>query len=134
MQLIKGEDAPEVALTLQRSLSELARAQVRYVMSDSPSVKPLQALKAVFRNLCGMALDPVRLAIVYEYGQWRERMPGSKLLRKLLRKVVEHDSENGMLSWRSFEDGRESDPLSRQEATWRNQIFSWTHTRHVPSG
>ena len=81
MQLIKGEDAPEVAFALQSALSEMARAQVRYVMSDSPSLKLLQALKAVFPNLSGLALDPVHLAIVYEYAQWRKRTPGSKLLR-----------------------------------------------------
>ena len=80
----QGEDA-----------SELARGQVRYVMSDSPSVKVLQALKAVFPNLCGMALDPVRLAIGYEYAQWRKRTPSSKLLRDLLQNVVQHDSEKG---------------------------------------
>ena len=98
MQLIKGEDAPEVAFALQSALSEMARAQVRYVMSDSPSLKLLQALKAVFPNLSGLALDPVHLAIVYEYAQWRKRTPGSKLLRELLHKVVQHDAEKGMLS------------------------------------
>jgi hypothetical protein len=98
-------------------------------MSDSPSVKVLQALKAVFPNLCGMALDPVRLAIVYEYAQWRKRTPSSKLLRDLLHNVVQHDSEKGMLSWGSIYDGRESDPLSRQEETWSNQILSGTHTQ-----
>ena len=36
-------------------------------MSDSPSVKLLTALQPVFPNLKGLALDPVHLAIVYEY-------------------------------------------------------------------
>ena len=129
MQLIKGEEAPEVALALQRSLSEVARVQVLYVMSDSPSVKLLQALTKVFPNLRGMALDPVHLAIVYEYAQWHKRTPGSTLLRQVLHKVVQHDSEKGMLSWGSLYDGRECDPLSRQEEAWRKQILSWTHTQ-----
>ena len=50
-------------------------------------------------------------------------------LRDLLQNVVQHDSEKGMLSWGSIYDGRESDPLSRQEETWSNQILSGTHTQ-----
>ena len=129
MQLIKGEDAPEVALALQNALSEMARAQVRYVMSDSPSLKLLQALKAAFPNLSGLALDPVHLAIVYEYAQWRKRTPGSKLLRELLHKVVQHDPQKAMASWGCLHDGSEAEPLTRQEEKWREQILNWTHSK-----
>ena len=38
----------------------------------------LTALQPVSPNLKGLALDPMHLAIVYEYAQWRERIPGSK--------------------------------------------------------
>jgi hypothetical protein len=71
----------------------------------------------------------VHQAIVYEYAQWRKRSPGSKLLRELLHKVVQHDAEKGMLSWGPLYDGQESDPLSRQEEKWRQEILGWTHTQ-----
>ena len=130
MQLIKGEEAPEVALALQRSLSEVARAQVLYVMSDSPSVKLLQALTKVFPNLRGMALDPVHLAIVYEYAQWQtSARQALRFWDRCFTRWFQHDSEKGMLSWGSLYDGRECDPLSRQEEAWRKQILSWTHTQ-----
>ena len=129
IQLIKGEDANEIGLCLQRSLSTSSRLQVRYVMSDSPSVKLLKALQPVFPNLKGLALDPVHLAIVYEYAQWRKRTPGSKLLRQLLNKVVQHDPQRGMLSWGPLFDGEEWCPLTRQEDKWRGQILNWTQSK-----
>ena len=129
MQLIKGEEALEVAQALQRSMSTLGCAQVLYVMSDSPSSKLLRALQPVSPNLRGLALDPVHTAIVYEYAQWRRRTPGSKLLRELLNKVVQHDPEKAMASWRCLYDGIEAEPLTRQEEKWREQILNWTHPK-----
>ena len=75
-------------------------------MSDSPSVKLLKALLPVFLNLKGLALDPVHLVIVYDYAQWRKRNPGSKRLRSLLNKVVQHDPKQGLLSWGPLFDGQ----------------------------
>ena len=75
-------------------------------MNDSPSVKLLKALLPVFLNLKGLALDPVRLVIVYDYAQWRKRNPGSKRLRSLLNKVVQHDPKQGLLSWGPLFDGQ----------------------------
>ena len=129
MQLIKGEEALEVAQALQRSMSTLGCAQVLYVMSDSPSSKLLRALQPVSPNLRGLALDPVHTAIVYEYAQWRRRTPGSKLLRELLNKVVQHDPEKAMASWGCLYDGIEAEPLTRQEEKWREQILNWTHPK-----
>ena len=34
-----------------------------------------------------------------------------------------------MLSWGPLYDGQESDPLSRQEEKWRQEILGWTHTQ-----
>lgn len=126
MRLVKGEDAQEVARCLCDSLPSSSHRQVRYVMSDSPSVKLLQALQRVFPHLQGLALDPVHLAIVYEYAQWRKRTPGSKLLRQVLNKVVQHDPQRGGMSWGPLFGGYEPCPLSRQEAKWRDQIMNWT--------
>lgn len=99
IQLIKGEDAQEVAGCLEQCLPHSSRLQVLYIMSDSPSVKLLQALQRACPNLKGLALDPIHLAIMYEYGQWRKRTAGSKQLRALLSKVVQHDPSRGALSW-----------------------------------
>ena len=129
IQLIKGEDAPEVAGCLEQCLPYSSRLQVFYIMSDSPSVKLLQALQLVCPNLKGLALDPVHLAIVYEYAQWRKRTAGSKQLRALLNKVVQHDPSRGTLSWGPLFDGQETTPLTRQEEKWRQEILGWTHSK-----
>ena len=130
IQLIKGEDAQEVAGCLEQCLPHSSRLQVLYIMSDSPSVKLLQALQRVCPNLKGLALDPIHLAIVYEYGQWRKRTAGSKHLRTLLSKVVQHDPSRGALSWGPLFDGQDTAPLTRQEEKWRQEILEWAHT-HV---
>ena len=129
MQLIKGEDAIEVASALEHALPAFGRTQVRYVMSDSPTVKLLRALQKVFPNLHGLALDPVHLAIVYEYAQWRKRTPGSKALRQLLAKVSHVDFSKGELSWGCLHDGLSQSPLTRQEEKWRAQILHFTHSQ-----
>eukprot|EP00438_Fugacium_kawagutii_P031302 Skav215324 [mRNA] locus=scaffold1788:60702:61796:+ [translate_table: standard] len=125
IRLIKGEDAQEVARCLRESLPASSHRQVRYIMSDSPTTKLLEALQQVFPHLQGLALDPVHLAIVYEYAQWRKRTPGSKILRQVLNKVVQHDRQRGGMSWGPMFGGHEACPLSRQEAKWRGQIMNW---------
>ena len=58
MHFLKGEDAVEVANdSLDQVLPGFGRRLVRYVMSDSPTVKLLCALQKVFPNLHGLVLD-----------------------------------------------------------------------------
>ena len=60
---------------------------VKYVATDSPSAKFHSDLKRLCPNLKAVMLDPVHLAIVYEYGHWNKRTPGSKALRSILKKT-----------------------------------------------
>ena len=92
-------------------------------MTDSPSLKLLQALRPVFPDLQGIAMDSVHLAIVYEFAQRRKRTPGSKLLRQLLNKVTQDDAERGVLFQGPLFDGREPSPLTRQEEKWTGSRF-----------
>ena len=43
-----------------------------------------------------LTLDPIHLAIVYEYSFWNKRSPGSKQLRRILRKRISIDARLGI--------------------------------------
>lgn len=97
---------------------------VKYVATDSPSAKFHSDLKRLCPNLKAVMLDPVHLAIVYEYGHWNKRTPGSKALRSILKKTCAvGDSMAGRL-WQSFYDGDMSRPLDDAEQSYRDMIWS----------
>ena len=55
---ISHEDANRVAATFTSHLSPIALAQVKFVASDSPSLKLFREIKAVCRHLQCISLDP----------------------------------------------------------------------------
>lgn len=68
MELVKDESAPETAAALSRTMPRSALTQI-----NSPSERLLQVLQACCPSLESLSLDPVHLAIVYEYAQWRKK-------------------------------------------------------------
>ncbi len=68
-------------------------AEVQHLSIDDPSQKLLASIQAVCPNICSMCLDPVHLAIVYEYATWRKRTRGSTFLRRVMVKFTAYDPE-----------------------------------------
>ena len=121
---IRAEDAPSVVQAIEQSLSQEALNQVKYISTDSPSAKLFQDLRAICPNLQCLCLDPVHLAIVYEYAQWGKRSPGSKVLRCLLNKINQTDPTCGARSWGRFYTGDSPPSLTREEERARASILN----------
>ncbi len=98
--------------------------QIRYVSSDEPSALLLDGLRKVAKNIEIMLLDPTHLAIVYEYATWRKRTPGSKLLRRMMRKFAQHDSNLDASAWGVPYEGTSEAPLTRQEEMLRARVLT----------
>ena len=120
---VPGEDAPNVRKAFSDEFSYQALSQVRYIATDCPSAKLFHELKDICPNLCCLSLDPVHLAIVYEYAHWKKKTPGSKLLRRLLNKVNNIDPEAKMASWGPFFCGDGPPSLCREEERARHGIL-----------
>jgi hypothetical protein len=120
---ISHEDANRVAATFTSHLSPIALAQVKFVASDSPSLKLFREIKAVCRHLQCISLDPVHLAIVYEYAQWGKKSAGSRVLRHLLKKCGQQGLSKSMDSWGPFFSGLRPAALSREEEQARQKIL-----------
>jgi hypothetical protein len=84
---IVGETAHCIVEAFSKHFTSQALAQVRYVASDAPSGRLHTALQQACPSLQCVALDPIHLAIVYEYAQWHKRTVGSRWLRTLLTKA-----------------------------------------------
>ena len=121
---VPGEDAPNVCKALSDELSYTALSQVRFIATDCPSSKLFRELKGICPNLCCLSLDPVHLAIVYEYAHWKKRTPGSKVLRRLLNKVNNIDPAATMSSWGAFFCGEGPEGLCREEDRARSAILT----------
>jgi hypothetical protein len=52
---------------------------------------PSAFLQEIFPNIQTLALDPIHLAIVYEYATWRKRTDGSCMLRQCMSKFTAFD-------------------------------------------
>ena len=124
MHAIPREDGDQVAEAIGALFSPLALSQVKFLSSDSPSSKLFLAVKACCPNLVCISLDPVHLAIVYEHAQWGKRSPGSKALRRLLRKFTQVDPARNIASWDAFFRGAGSATLDREEAKAREEILT----------
>ena len=68
-------------------------------------------LKRLCPNLKAVMLDPVHLAILYEYGHWHKRTPGSKALRSILVQTCAVDDSMAGRLCKSFYDGDMPRPL-----------------------
>eukprot|EP00438_Fugacium_kawagutii_P027022 Skav232520 [mRNA] locus=scaffold1096:926666:934699:- [translate_table: standard] len=122
---VPDESAPTVACALESLFSTDSLAQVRFLATDSPSPKLFRSLKETCPNLECLSLDPVHLAIVYEYAQWGKRSPGSRILRKVLNKFNQIDGtlDESWMPWGHFFKGENPPNLTREEIRAREAIL-----------
>ena len=123
MRPVPSEKTEAVVEALTQEFSEDELNLIRYVATDSPSSKFYSELKAVCPQLLAISLDPIHLAIVYEYAQWHKKTPGSKLLRRVLSKTVAVDRRLRSDTWGDWYTGEISKPLSRHEEAAREHIL-----------
>ena len=123
LQPIANENGPEVAAALSCALTPESRAQVRFVACDNPTSKLWLHLRKVLPNMQIMALDPVHLAIVYEYASWHKRTPGSTFLRRILSKLTAYDQRIAGLPWGPPFAGVNAKPLEPHEQKSRALIL-----------
>ena len=119
---LQNESAEQLvdALTEHFSVDQL-RAVV-HIGTDKPSEKLFNQLKTVCPSMKSLILDPIHLAIVYEYGFWNKKSPGSKQLRRILRKCISIDVGLGQDYWGAFYDGTNARPLGESEMKYRHMI------------
>ncbi len=123
LEPLTSEGSPEVSMALQTSLPAEARPQVKYIACDNPTPVLWHHLVDVFPNLHIMSLDPVHLAIIYEYATWRKRTAGSSLLRRVMSKLTSCDDAMSAATWGPPYTGAASIQLNRQEEIVRSQIL-----------
>ena len=78
--------------------------------------------RALMPSLEIMCLDPVHLAMVYEYATWHKRTAGSSFLREIMSKLTAHDPDRSPESWGMPFTGIEDRPLNAQETRIKNMI------------
>lgn len=120
---VPSEESPKIRECLAKVFSTQALSQVRYLATDNPFPKLFRELADVCPNLRCLCLDPVHLAIVYEYAQWGKKTAGSKILRCLLQKVNQIAPQMRSDSWGQFFTGSAPPSLSRDEERVRKLIL-----------
>ena len=123
MHPLPSEKSEYVAAALGDNFNSSQLNMIEYLATDSPSSKFYGEMKSICPRLKAMCLDPIHLAIVYEYAQWNKKTTGSKTLRRLLRKFIV-PCQQGDTEWSSvFFTGEDSLPLNRDEESARNAIL-----------
>jgi hypothetical protein len=71
MAAIPTDNSANIVAALKDICPRLGLVQVQYVAVDNPSALYYRSLQTITPNLKIMMLDPVHVAIVYEYSAWR---------------------------------------------------------------
>ncbi|CAE7532328.1 unnamed protein product [Symbiodinium sp. KB8] len=119
---IQNESADQVVDAMAQNFSADQLRAVVHVGTDQPSEKLFNELKAIRPSMRSLVLDPIHLAIVYEYGFWNKHSPGSKQLRRILQKCISIDADLGQDQWGTFYDGTNARPLTEDEMKYREMI------------
>ena len=119
---VPSEESPKIKESLRNLFSNQALFQVRYLATDNPSPKLFRELKEICPNLSCLSLDPVHLAIVYEYAQWGKKTAGSKVLRCLLHKMNQVAPNMRSSAWGPLFTGTAPPSLTRDEERARHLI------------
>eukprot|EP00439_Symbiodinium_sp_Y106_P034458 s6999_g4.t1 len=117
----KAEHLPEA---FKRNLPQTVLEQVECLATDAPSPHLFSVLQEIMPCLQALCLDPVHLAIKYEYGTGRHRTKGSSALRALLSKFNATDARLDTWQWGPFFTGQHARPLSAREKYLRDQILT----------
>ena len=120
---LQGEASEQVVAGLRENFTDTQLKQVRHVAYDSPSEKLYGELLAICPNMQSLMLDPVHLAIVYEYGFWNKRSAGSKQLRRILHKCSCRGPNMAAGTLGCYYDGSISRPLQLEENKYREMIL-----------
>ena len=112
------EKAEHVADAFKAYFSERALCQIRYIATEQPSPRLYELSKGACPKLECICLDPIRLAIVYEYAQWNKQTMGSKMLRALLPRIIIIRNDPPCNSF----EGSNPQPLDAEEEAMRTQI------------
>ena len=123
MHPLQSESSEQIVEAMQHTFTEEQLQSVRYVATDSPSEKLLTQLQNICPNLQALMLDPIHLAIVYEYGFWNKKSSGSKQLRRILRKCIAVDASLDKNYWQLLYDGKMARPLGDAENKFRAMIL-----------
>ena len=123
MHPLQSESSEQIVAAMQQNFIAEQLHSVRYVGTDSPSEKLFTQLRNICPNLRALMLDPIHLAIVYEYGFWNKKSSGSKQLRRILHKCIAVDSRFDKNYWQSPYDGKMARPLGDEENRYRDMIL-----------
>ena len=78
---LPSESSEHLVEALKENFTQSQLLSIMYIATDSPSAKFFKQAKKACPQLQAMTLDPIHLAIVYEYGFWNKKSAGSKTLR-----------------------------------------------------
>ena len=126
---LPSESSEHLVEALKDNFTQSQLLSILYIATDSPSAKFFKQAKKVCPQLQAMTLDPIHLAIVYEYGFWNKKSSGSKMLRAILKKTSAVDPSIRADYWLPFYDGDMSRPLNAAESKYREMI--WSQSMHV---
>ncbi|CAE7200950.1 unnamed protein product [Symbiodinium natans] len=122
LEPLAADDSETCVRVLAETLPAQALAQVQFVRVDNPSQKFWEQLRVICPNLQVLALDPVHLAMTYEFASSRKRTPGSSMLRRILQKFTAVESAHTAEQWGRVFTGSDGRVLSREEEMLRNHI------------
>ena len=74
---LQDESTSKMVEALSPNFTQAQLAAIVHIASDNPSEKLYFELRAICPSLKSLILDPIHLAIVYEYGFWNKRSAGS---------------------------------------------------------
>ena len=120
---IPNDKSETIAPELTNRFTERARKEVLFVRADNPGHKMFADLKKTFENLEALALDPIHLAINYEYGTGRARTAGSRALRKVLSTISAYNPMWRASRWGPMYSGGPAPRLDAEESRLRNNIY-----------
>ncbi|CAE7786382.1 unnamed protein product [Symbiodinium microadriaticum] len=104
VRVVRSEKASVVAETLHDALPQHHRAQVRHVVSDSPSAEMHRVLQGVLPGLRSISLDAMHIVMVYEQNMNNKKTSG--WLAMIIDKFRKRDPKRSADSWGPFYEGQ----------------------------
>ena len=99
MQPLQNESAEQIVDALVQHFSVEQLGSVVHIGTDSPSEKLFTQLKVICPSMRSLLLDPIHLAIVYEYGFWNKKKSGIQATSSHTQKdyICGHQAGSGLL-------------------------------------
>ena len=99
MHPLQNESSEQIVDALSQRFSVEQLGAVVHIGTDRPSEKLFSQLKDICPRMQSLVLDPIHLATVMN-----KKSPGSKQLRRILRKCIAVDADVGRDHWSAFYD------------------------------